>query len=82
MGGKHQIHSGLVFELLLLSCVQLFVAPWTVAYQAPMSMGFPRQENWNGLPFLSPGGLSKPTSPTLAGKFFIAEPPGKPWSLS
>ena len=37
-----------------LSCVQLFVTPWTVAYQAPLSMGFSRQEYWNGLPFPSP----------------------------
>ena len=36
-----------------LSCVQLFVTPWTIAYQAPPSMGFSRQEYWNGLPFPS-----------------------------
>ena len=45
-------------------------------------MGFSRQEYWSGLPFLSPGDLPnpgiKPASPTLAGKFFTAEPPGKP----
>ena len=38
-----------------LSCVQLFATPWTVAHQAPLSMGFPRQEYWSGLPFRSPG---------------------------
>ena len=38
-----------------LSHVQLLVAPWTVAYQAPLSMGFSRQEYWSGLPFPSPG---------------------------
>ena len=38
-----------------LSLVQLFVAPWTVAHQAPLSMGFSRQEYWSGLPFPSPG---------------------------
>ena len=38
----------------MLSCVWLFVIPWTVAHQAPLSMGFPRQENWSGLPFPSP----------------------------
>ena len=38
-----------------LSCVQLFVTPWTVAYQVPPSMGFSRQEYWSRLPFLSPG---------------------------
>ena len=37
-----------------LSCVQLFVTPWTVAYQAPWSMGFSRHEYWSGLPFPSP----------------------------
>ena len=45
------------------------MTPWTVAYQAPLSMGFPRQEYWNGLPFLSPGNLPnpgiKPTFPAL-----------------
>ena len=38
----------------LLSCVRLFVTPWTIAYQAPPSMGFSRQEYWSGLPFPSP----------------------------
>ena len=42
-----------VFFKLLLSRVQLFVTPWTVAHQAPLSMGFPRQEHWSGLPFPS-----------------------------
>ena len=49
-------------------------APWTVAHQAPLSMGFPRQEYWSGMPFPSPGDLLnpgiKPTSPALAGGFF------------
>ena len=44
----------------LLSRVRLFVTPWTIAYQAPPSMGFSRQEDWNGLPFLSPGDLPNP----------------------
>jgi len=39
----------------LLSRVRLFATPWTVARQTPLSMGFPRQEYWNGLPFPSPG---------------------------
>ena len=54
----------------------------TVAHQAPLSTGFPRQEHWSGLPFPSPGDLPKPgikpTSPVLAGRFFTTEPPGKP----
>jgi len=57
------------------------VTPWTVACQASLSIGFLRQEYWNGLPFLSPGDLLEPgiksISPALAGKFFTAEPPGK-----
>ena len=44
----------------MLSCVRLFVTPWTVASQAPPSMGFSRQEYWSGLPFPSPGDLSNP----------------------
>jgi len=43
-----------------LSCVRLFVTPWTAAYQAPPSMGFSRQEYWSGLPFPSPGDLPNP----------------------
>ena len=42
------------------SGVQLFVTPWTVAHQAPLSMGFSRQEYWSGLLFLPPGDLSDP----------------------
>ena len=43
-------------KVKLLSRVQLFSTPWTAAYQAPPSMGFSRQEDWNGLPLPSPGG--------------------------
>ena len=43
-----------------LSRVRLFVTPWTVAYRAPQSMGFSRQEYWSGLPFPSPGDLLDP----------------------
>ena len=52
-----------------LSHVQLFVTPWTVAHQAPLSMGFSRQEYWSGLPFPSPRDLPdpgiEPRSPAL-----------------
>ena len=52
---------------------------WTVAYQAPLSMGFSREAYWSGLPLPSPGTLSnpgiKPMSPVLAGGFFTTEPP-------
>ena len=51
----------------VLSHVQLFATLWTAAPQAPLSMGFPRQEYWSGLPFTPPGDLPdpgiKPTSP-------------------
>ena len=64
------------------SCVQLFATLWTVAHQAPMSMGFSRQEYWNGLPCPPPGDLSnpgtKPASPTLQVDSLPTEPPGKP----
>ena len=43
-----------------LSRVQVFATPWNVSYQAPLSMGFSRQEYWNGLPFPSPGDLPNP----------------------
>ena len=43
-----------------LSRVRLFATPWTVAYQAPLSMGFSRQQYWSGLPFPSPGDLPDP----------------------
>ena len=45
---------------LSLSHVQLSETPWTVAHQTPLSLGFPRQEYWSGLPFLSPGDLPNP----------------------
>ena len=56
--------------------------PMAAAHQAPLSTGFSRQEYWRGLPFPSPGDLpnlgTEPVSPAMAGKFFTAEPPGKP----
>ena len=65
-----------------LSRVPLFVTPWTVAYQAPPSMGFSRQECWSGLPFPSPGDLPdpgiEPGSPALRADALLSEPPGKP----
>ena len=45
---------------MLLSHVQLFVTPWTIAHQVPLSMGFSRQEYWSGLPFPTPGDLPDP----------------------
>ena len=59
-----------------------FVTTWTVAHQAPLSMGFPRQGHWSGWPFPSPGDLPspgiEPVSPALAGGFFGTEASGKP----
>ena len=67
--------------LFSLSRVRLFVTPWTVVHQAPLSIGFPRQESWTGSPLPSPGDLSrpgiKPTSPALADRFFTTELPRK-----
>ena len=64
--------------------VWLFEIPWTVALQAPLHMGFSRQEHWSGLPGPSPGDVSRagiePTSlvsPALVGRFFTTESPGK-----
>ena len=55
--------------------------PWTVAFQAPLSVGFPRQEYWSGLPFPSPGVLSDPgikaRSPVLQADSLPPEPPGE-----
>ena len=72
--------------MLLLSHfsrVRLFATPWTVAYQAPPSMGFSRQEHWSELPFPSPGHLPNPeielvslASLALAGGFFTDCTPG------
>ena len=60
---------------------QLFVTPWTVARQAPLSMGFPRPEYWSGLPFPSPGDLPnpgiEPRSPALQAYSLSSEQPGK-----
>ena len=65
-----------------LSRVQLFSIPWAVAYQAPQSMEFSRQEYWSGLPFLSPRDLSDPgiesISPALQADILLSEPPGNP----
>ena len=69
--------------LSCLSRVRLFAIPWTVALRAPLSMGFPRQEYWSGLPFPPPGHLPNPGtelgSPASSGEFFTTELSGKPW---
>ena len=74
------------FKCSSLSRVWLFSAQWTVAPQAPLSVGFSRQEYWAGLPCPPPGGLPDPgtepmsvTSPTFSGWFFTIVPLGKLW---
>ena len=66
-------------KVKLLSRVRLFVTPWTVVYQASLSMGFSRQEYWSGLPFPSPGDLPdpgmEPGSPVLEADVLTSEPP-------
>ena len=66
----------LVAELYLT----LLTTPQTVAHKASLSMGFSRQEHWNGFPASPPGNLPnlgiKPDSPAVAGEFFITESPG------
>ena len=67
------------------SRTQLFATLWTVTYQAPLSIGFSKQEYWSGLPCPPPGDLCSPgiepaslVSPALAGRFFTSELPGAP----
>ena len=71
--------------MCMLSRVRLFATPWIIAHQAPLSMGFSRQEYWSGLPFPPLGDLpdpgtehASPESLALAGRLFTTEPPGNP----
>ena len=68
--------------LVSLSCVQLSASPWTIAHQAPLSMGLSRQGDWSGLPCPPPGDLPnpgmEPGSPTLQADSLLSEPSGKP----
>ena len=67
-----------------LSHVQLFVTPWTIDCQAPLSMGFSRQEYWSRLPCSSPGDLPdpgiEPRCPALQADSLLSEPPGRPYT--
>ena len=71
----------LLLKVKSLSRVRFFATPWTVACQAPQSVGFSRQEYWIGLPFPSPGDLPdpgiKPGSPAFQADALLSEPPGK-----
>ena len=72
----------IVVVACLLGCVWFFATPWTVAWQAPLSITFPRQVYWSGLPFLSQEDLPdlgvKPRSPALVGGFLTTEPQESP----
>ena len=78
----------LILHAQSLSCVWLFVTPWTIVCRVSLSVEFPRQEYWSGLPFPSPGDLPdsgiKSVSPELAGRFFTVwatrEAPLKLWN--
>ena len=70
-----------IYSNILLSCVRFFATPWTVDQQAPLSMGFPRQEYLSGLSFPPPGylpdpgiELTSPVSPALQVNFLPFEP--------
>ena len=69
-----------------LSRVRLFATLWTVAHQAPPSLGFSRQEYWSGLPFPSPWDLPdpgiEPRSPALQADTLTSEPFGKLWRVA
>ena len=68
--------------MCVLSCIQFFATPWTVACQAPLFMRFSRQDYWIGFPFPSPrdhpNQRIKPRSSTLQAGSLPSEPPGKP----
>ena len=87
--GKNPTLLGNIYSVLhVLShfrCVQLFATLWTVAYQAPLSMGISRQECWSGLPYPPPGDFPhpetepmSPESPVLQADSLPTEPPAKP----
>ena len=83
-----KLDGGLAVPVLLISSsvvCNTFETPWTVAYQAPLSMGFSKQEYWSGLPFPSLGDLPgpgiEPMSPALTSMFFTTESPGNPTYL-
>ena len=77
-----QVPLPIVAVVQLLSCVQLFAPPWTVACQAPLSMRFPKQDYWSGLPFPPLGGLPdpgiEPRPPTLQADSLLLFHQGSP----
>ena len=75
-------HLSLGLEMLVAQSTQLFATPWAAAHQVPLSMGFPRQGYWRGLPFPSPGDLPdpgiEPRSPALQAYSLLTELQGRP----
>ena len=75
-------HNSVIVVLVAQSLSDYFAIPWTVAHQAPLSMGFSGQEYWSGFPFPPPGDLPnpgiKPRSPTLQADSLPGEPQGNP----
>ena len=87
--GPCAVYHVCVLYYVCVLCAQLYLTlsqprglQPTIAHQAPLSMGFSRQESWDGLPFSTPGDLPnpgiEPKPPALAGGFFTTKPPGKP----
>ena len=81
--------SPLVCVLRHFNCVQLYATLWTIAHQAPLSMGFSRWEYWSGVPCLPPGDLPDPgiepvclKSPALAGRFFTTTATWEAWEIT
>ena len=66
----------------LLTGVRVFETPWTAGYQAPLSMGFSRQEDWSGLPLPSPGDLPEPGIKPRSTAFQAGALPSEPRRLS
>ena len=71
------MHTNTFYCYITTMLIRFFATPWTVAFQAPLSMGFFRQQYWSGLPFPSPGDLPNPgikptslTSPAMTSQFF------------
>ena len=83
-GGQGRVQTDKV-KVKLFSRFQLFATPWTVAHQAPPSMGYSRQDYWSGLSFPPPGYLPNPgiklPSPALAGGFFKVSHQGSPYVI-
>ena len=80
-----QLISAKCTHLFSYSLIPTFATPWTAAHQAPLSMGFSRQEYWSGLPCPPPWDLPdpgiEPRSPTWQADSLPSEPPGMPWIL-